>query len=235
MKIFVSYSFRRENAWVTDFVIPLLEHFGHTPITGKMLDAGPLDDEVKKKIRQCRRTICFVTRGRERYERGSSTPSSYEPPDWVRDELIIGRSTDGLVTEFRESHVDYGGAAAFHSFTAFDRGNLPKLLLDIAATVADWPIGPIQLRLSFPDALRAQIVAAANAGMLRAKCSVLEDGEEIRSEEVPIHLRDDQLIALFWVKPRDNYLIDVIVPFGAQSLARRGISPIVREAALSAV
>jgi hypothetical protein len=234
VKIFVSYSFRNENEWVTDFVIPLLEHFGHTPVTGRMLDAGPLDEEVKRKIRQCRRTICFVTRAAPRYPPGSTTPSSYEPPDWVRDELIMGR-TDGLVTEFRESQVEYGGAASFRSYSSFERENLPKLLLDVAATIADWPIGPIQLRLSFPDALRPQIAAAANAGTLRARCSALEDGEEVRSEEVPIHLRDDQLIALFWVKPRDNYSIDVVVQFGAQSLARRGISPIVREAALSAV
>src|SRR5262245_51048381 len=101
MKIFVSYSFRAENAWVTDYVLPLLTHFGHEPVTGRVLDAGPLDDDVKRKIRQCRRMLCFVTRARPRYDPGGAVPTSYEPPDWVRDELMLARGAEKLVTEFR--------------------------------------------------------------------------------------------------------------------------------------
>jgi hypothetical protein len=235
MKIFVSYSFRPENAWVTEFVVPLLGHFGHEPLTGVLLDAGPLDEEVRKKIRQCRRVICFVTRSRPRFDQGATVPTSYEPPDWVRDELILARGADKLVTEFRETMVEYGGTSPFHAYKLFDRTNLPKLLLDVAETVAQWPLGPIQLRLLFPDDIKQQIVAAANAGNLRVQCTALEDGQEVGTEDLPVHLRDEQLIVLYWIKPKPNYSIDVVVRFGAQNLARRGISPAVREATLSAV
>src|SRR5262245_19229565 len=103
MKIFISYSFRPEHFWVKEFVIPLITHFGHEAVTGELLDAGSLDEEVKKKIRLCRRIICFVTQAKPRYDPGSTTPTSYEPPDWVRDELMLGRGVDKLVTEFRET------------------------------------------------------------------------------------------------------------------------------------
>jgi hypothetical protein len=54
MKIFVSYWFRPENAWVPTHVIPLMRCFGHVPITGQLLDAGPVSDDVRLLIRSCR-------------------------------------------------------------------------------------------------------------------------------------------------------------------------------------
>src|SRR5579862_4457775 len=188
MRVFVSYSFRQENDWVTDYVIPLIGHFGHEVVTGQLLDTGPLDDEVKRKIRQCRRVICFVTRAQPRYDRGATTPSGFEPPDWVRDELMIARGADRLVSEYRESQVVYGGAAPFHAYRPFDRSKIPDLLLDIAAVVSTWPVGPIQLRLSFPEAMRQEIIDAANAGTLEAQCTALEDGVEVSTETLKVHL-----------------------------------------------
>lgn len=235
MKVFVSYSFRPENAWVTDYMIPLIGHFGHEAVTGQLLDAGALDEEVKRKIRQCRRVIAFVTRAQPRYDPGANAPSSYEPPDWVRDEVMMARGAERLVTEYRERQVTYGGAAPFHAYRSFDRAEIPELLLDIAAVVSSWPVGPIQLRLSFPEAMRDEITDAANAGALEAQCVALEDGVEVSSETLKVHLRDGQLLALFWIKPKPTYSIDVVVRFGARNLARRGISPVVREASLSAV
>lgn len=234
MKIFISYSFRPENSWVRDFVIPLVTHFGHEPVTGELLDAGPLDEEVKKKIRSCRRTICFVTRATPRYAAGSTTPASYEPPDWVRDELMLARGAERLVTEFRETMVEYGGAAPFHGYKLFDRNNIAKLMLDVAETISQWPVGPIQLRLSFPDDIKQQILAAANAGNLWAKCTAIEDGQEVASEDLPVRPLGNQLIVLYWIKAKPNYAIDIVVPFGAKNLAHRGISPVVSEAMLIA-
>jgi hypothetical protein len=232
MKIFVSYSFRPENAWVETYVIPLIRHFGHEVVTGRMLDAGALDDEVKKKVRQCRRVICFVTRATPRYGPGGAVPVSYEPPVWVHDELIAARANDLLATEYRETLVEYGGAATFHSHHAFDRDSLPDLLLDVAEMVSSWPVGPLTLRLSFPDAIQAQMVAAANAGTLQAECTAVEDDQEVGSETVRVHLQGGQLVALFWLKPKPTYSINVVVRYGAQNLARRGISPVVAEASL---
>jgi hypothetical protein len=42
MKIFVSYSFRDETKWVVDYVIPLINCFGHQAITGRILEGQPI-------------------------------------------------------------------------------------------------------------------------------------------------------------------------------------------------
>jgi hypothetical protein len=235
MKIFVSYSFRPENAWVEDYVIPLVRHFGHDVLTGRLLDGGALDDEVRRKIRQCRRVLCFATRATPRFAAGGAVPGSYEPPVWVHDELSMARASDLEAVEYRETLVTYGGAADLHPYRSFDRDKLPDLLLDVAELVSSWPVGPIQIRLSFPDAIQPQMLAAANAGTLQAECTAVEDGQEVNVETVRVHRQGDQLVALFWVKPKPTYSIDVRVQFGAQSLARRGISPVVAEASLSVV
>lgn len=234
MKIFVSYSF--EHSWVADYVVPLIRHFGHEPVTGQMLDAGALPDEVKAKMRLCRRVVCFATRATPIYTQGASEPSSYAPPAWVRDELMMARGRDQLVTEFRESKVDYGGGAEpFHSHIPFDQDQLPKLLLALAEQMATWPVGPIELVLSCPEHLKEPILAAANAGTLRATCTATEDDVVVDTADLLVRPRGDQLVVLFWIKPRPNYSIDVVVPFGTVNLARRGISPVIREAALKPV
>jgi len=235
MKIFVSYSFRPENEWVREYVIPLVECFGHEPVTGRVLDAGPLDKEVRTRIAQCRRVLCFVTRAEPRRdEKGSIV--SYAPPQWVHDELMIARGADRDAIEFRETGVDYGGAASFHAYVPFDRENLPKLLLDLAARVAEWPVGPLQLRLAAPEQFKDDVEAAANANKLKARCSAFDETGSPRSvEELKVHVRDGQLVVPFWIKPDPNLSIEIEVTLGARTLACRGISPAVREARLRLV
>jgi hypothetical protein len=234
MKLFVSYSFRSENKWVEDYVIPLLECFGHEVITGRILDAGPLDEEVKKKIRQCRRVLCFVTRAAPIYDQNGAT-GNYHPPDWVRDELMLARGAERDTIEFRESKVQYGGAAPFHAYCEFDRNQLSQLLLDIALRVREWPVGPLQLRLAVPEAFRSEVEQAANAGTLKARCVAIEDAETQYEEELTVRFRDEQLIILFWIKPKPNVSIEIEVNLGARRLVSRGISPAVREARLAPI
>jgi hypothetical protein len=232
MKIFVSYSFRDENSWVEDLVIPLIACFGHEPVTGRMLDAGPLDEEVKQRIRQCKRVLCFVTRARPRRD-AQGAITDYEPPEWVRDELFMARGADRDALEFREEGVSYGGAAALRAYATFDRDKLPELLLDLAKRLAEWPVGPLQLRLSVPTELRNEVEAAALARTLRARCIAIDDeGTERSSEELEVRVRDGQLIVLFWIKPDPNLSIDIDVALGPRVLTCQGVSPIVRDASL---
>lgn len=65
--------------------------------------------------------------------------------------------------------------APFHAYCECDRDHLPKLLLDLAAGVAEWPVGPLQLRLAVPDQFRAEIEQAANASTLKARCATFDD------------------------------------------------------------
>lgn len=233
MKIFVSYSFRPENVWIEDLVVPLIRCFGHQPITGRMLDAGPLVNEVRDKIRQCRRVLCFVSRANPRHD-ATGAVISHEPPDWVRDELITARATDRDALEYRELGVTYGGAAPFHAYVDFDRGAIPKLMLDLAQRLAEWPVGPLQLRLSVPEALRPTIQAAALAHTLRASCRAFdEEGTERNAQELEVRLRDGQLIVLFWIKPDPGLSIDIELAIGPTVLTCQGISPIVRDAPLT--
>ncbi len=234
MKIFISYSFRPENAWVEQYVIPMVRCFGHEPVTGRILDGGPLDDEVKKKIRQCRRVLCFVTRAKSRYDAAGQIVS-YEAPDWVRDELAMARGADQRGIEFRERQVEYGGAAAFHAYVEFDRSELPKLLLDLAERIREWPVGPLQLRLNVPNALLPDVEHAVQAGTLKACCIVSENGVELSRDELKVHFLDEILIVPFWIKPGPDIAIDVEVTLGAKQLVCRGISPSVRQARLSVI
>ena len=235
MKIFVSYSFRAENRWVEEYVIPLIECFGHHIVTGRMLDAGPLDEEVRRKIGQCRRILCFVTRADPRYDQNGAIVS-YAPPDWVRDELMLARGANRDAIEFRETGVIYGGAAPFRAFWEFDRAQVPKLLVDLALRLAEWPVGPLQLRLRVPDEFRAEIEQAANAGTLRARCAAIDDEGSVRStEDLQVYLRDRQLVVPFWIKPDPDVSIEIEITIGARRLACRGLSPAVRDAQLTVV
>ncbi len=62
MKVFVSHSFRPEDAWVADYAIPLIRHLGHEPVTGRILGGGGMPDEVRRRMRACNSVVCFVTR-----------------------------------------------------------------------------------------------------------------------------------------------------------------------------
>lgn len=235
MKIFVSFSFRPENDFVEERIIPLIRCFGHEPVTGRILDSGPLDEEVRNKILKCRRVLCFATRARERYDQEGNIVS-YEPPDWVRDELMMARGADRKAIEFRESGVDYEGAAPQRPFVEFDRDDIADLLVKIAERISKWPVGPLQLRLAVPEEFSEQVKAAANAAQLTARCSAVNlTGTEPHTEELRVHLRDERLIVPFWINPDPNITIEIEIDLGARRLACRGISPTVHVASLDAV
>ena len=179
MKIFVSYSFRQETKWVDDYIIPLIRCFGHEPLTGRILEEAAIPDEVRRLIRSARRVLCFITRGKPIYGENDAI-TGYSPPDWVRDELMLGRGADKIAIEFRENGVDYGGAAHFSAWHVFDRAELPALLLRLAELLKDWPVGPLQLRLRVPPELHDDFDVGVYKGTLRAKCTALDgDGNGV--------------------------------------------------------
>jgi hypothetical protein len=106
--------------------------------------------------------------------------------------------------------------------------------ISIAERLAEWPVGPLQLRLSVPEALRPTIQAAAHAHTLRASCRAFdEEGTERNAQELEVRLRDGQLIVLFWIKPDPGLSIDIELAIGPTVLTCQGISPIVRDAPLT--
>lgn len=234
MRIFVSYSFRDENIWVEQYVIPLIQCFGHEPVTGRILDSGSIPDEVMQKIKSCSRVLCFVTKATPRYGPDGGEPISYSPPDWVRDERMMARGASRQAIEFREAGVDYAGAAEFESYRQFERTNLPGLLLDIAKILKDWPVGPLQLRLSIQDqTLRDEIAQAADTSTVEAQCCVrnIED-VVVEANKLEVRARDGQLIVPFWIKPDPNLTIEIEIQFGTRRLICKGLSPVVREVPL---
>ena len=232
MKIFVSYSFRPENDWVEKYVIPLVESFGHKAVTGQILEGAAIPDEVKQRIRGCRRVLCFTTRSTPRYN-AQGQVESYEPPDWVRDELMLARGRDKVAVEFREDRVVYGGAASFVAWHAFKREELPELLVRLACLLSAWPVGPLQLRLNVPPAFALEVENAANARQLKARCLALDEaGDLVGEEELPVHVHEGRLTVPFWIKPDPGLSIEIEISIGNKRLACRGISPAVREARL---
>lgn len=232
MKIFVSYSFRPENAWVERYVIPLVKSFGHEPVTGQILEGAAIPDEVKQRIKGCRRVLCFSTRSKARYT-AQGQVESYEPPDWVRDELMLARGRDQVAIEFREDQVSYGGASSFVAWHPFNREELPELLVRLAQLLSAWPVGPLQLRLNVPAPFQAEVETAANARQLKARCLAFDEaGDLVGEEELPVRVHEGRLIVPFWIKPDPGLSIEIEISLGTKRLACRGISPAVREARL---
>ena len=67
---------------------------------------------------------------------------SYEPPDWVRDELMMARGAGREAIEFRESGVDYEGAAPLRPYVEFEN-HIAELLVKIAERISKRPVGPL--------------------------------------------------------------------------------------------
>lgn len=233
MRIFVSYSFKTENAWIEQYVIPLIRCFGHEPETGRILDTGPLGEEVKRKIRLCRRVICFTTRASPRYN-SSAALTGYDAPQWVEDELMLARGGDQAALEFRERDVVRTGASNLYPYVEFDRENVPALLIELAERIKEWPIGPLNLKLEAPAELRTAVEQAANAGTLVASI-VVDEGGQTTNEDLKVRVQNGHLIVPFWLKPNPNQSIEIEIALGAQRLVSRGISPSVRNAPLTVV
>ena len=217
MKIFVSYSFRPETRWVDDYVIPLIRYFGHEPITGRVLDGGAIPDEVRRLIKSAKRVLCFVTRAKPN-QREDGLVTSFAPPDWVRDELMMSRGADKTAIEFREKGVEYGGAAPFSAFHTFDPAELPALLLELAGILNDWPVGRIVL-LTVPQALQDDFGAGVDAGTLQAKCTARDSDDNVVSSEMALVRRrqPDQFVIPIMIKPDPNLAIEIDIAFGPRN------------------
>ncbi len=53
MRIFVGYGYNDRDKWVEDFVFPLIEAFGDTPVAGKEIFGQNLNDGVRGLIKEC--------------------------------------------------------------------------------------------------------------------------------------------------------------------------------------
>ncbi len=235
MRIFVSYSFRPENAWIEDYVLPLIGCFGHEAVTGRLLDAGPVPPTVRDTIKSCKKVLCFVTRATPTYSSGGQIVS-YAPPDWVRDEHMIAQGSEVDVVEFRETSVVYGGAASFYAVHDFDRDKIPALLLHIAKLLRAWPVGPLQLRLTVPQEIDEEFRRGVRQGNFVAICTARHEDDSIISQETqPVRLRDRQFVVPFWIKPDPNIAIDVEIAYGPRKLVCKGVAPAICDALLEAV
>jgi hypothetical protein len=233
VRIFVSYSF--QNAWIEEYVIPLIACFGHEPVTGRILDGSPLPEEVRAAMRTCRRVLCFVTRSSPLYGPGGQT-TGFRPPDWVHDEMLMARGANTKTVEFRETGVSYEGSAQHYPWHEFDRDQLPKLLLRLAQLLKTWPVGPLQLRLTVPQELYDDFSRGVAMGNFVATCAARDSSEAIVfEEEEPVRLRDNQFVVLFWIKPDPNLAIDLEIRGGPRKLVCRGVAPAICDARLLAI
>jgi hypothetical protein len=111
---------------------------------------------------------------------------------------------------------------------------LPSLLLRLAEILKEWPVGPLQLRLSVPRDLEGDFNAGVDAGTLYAKCTA-RDGEdnEILADQPAVRKRDGQFVIPFWIKPDPNLAIEIEIAFGPRRLVCKGISPAICIATLT--
>ncbi len=150
---------------------------------------------------------------------------------------MIARARDREAVEFRESGVEYAGAAGFSAWREFDRDKLPAALLRLAEVVSQWPVAPLTLRLSLPAALHAEFEAAFDAGLVEVEC-VAEDaeGNEVLREPAPkVRALDGDFLVNVWLKADPNLAVSLKIRADARRLVAKGVSPSVCTVPLRAV
>ncbi len=158
MKIFVGWPYDAE--WVDKYVLPLIETYGVTVLTGKELQGIPVSQGVREKIAEADAALFIATRREGPDERGL-----YRTSEWVVDEIKHANSIKKeVVIEVREDGVDY--ANKIHEerqYIPLDPGDHIKALVEIGRTIGRWrglsfklkllPTGPANAKAAFTDAL----------------------------------------------------------------------------------
>jgi hypothetical protein len=86
MQIFVSYGYNERDAWIEQYVFPLLSALGCDVVHGKAVYGGAIPHEVTKLIRNSDALIGFTTR------REAVRPGHYRTHEWVVQELLIAHT-----------------------------------------------------------------------------------------------------------------------------------------------
>jgi len=143
MKIFVGWPY--DAVWVEQYVIPFVETYGVTILTGKELQGKVITDGVKELIAEADATLFITTR-----RSGPDANGRYETSDWVLDEIKHANSIEKqVIIEVREKGVDYENKIhADRQYIPFDPVDPMKCLVELGRSVGQWRGLSLKLRVS---------------------------------------------------------------------------------------
>lgn len=173
MNVFLSFSFRPEDAELVALVERLLASHNARPINGKILGGQALTPAVMEKIRNCDALISLLTR-REELQGGR-----WRTHPWVRDELNHARALSMPAIALIEDGVDSGGAFNENEHIPLDRNDPLSAILRLSETIGSWKaeLGRnLKVRLG-PDEVAVPLARNGNGGGWRCRYRLGEMGE----------------------------------------------------------
>lgn len=132
LKIFLAFSFRREDRDLVRRVEALLESHGIRVDTGEVLGGEMLTPAVKKRIDGSDALVALLTR-REKMASGK-----WSTHDWVRDEVSYARTRKKAAIALVDVAVDVGGAYQEHERIDYDPKKESLAFLKLSQTVGEW-------------------------------------------------------------------------------------------------
>ncbi|MVT09999.1 hypothetical protein [Chitinophaga tropicalis] len=133
MKIFIGFGYNENDKWIKDLVIPLVQSFDATVITGEDLHGQIISQEVTNRIKDADGLLAFLT------PREALASGKYTTHQWVKDELIIAINSGIPAVEIRANEVEaQGGIAGDRQRIEFSLDNKAKLLVDLAGLLSLW-------------------------------------------------------------------------------------------------
>jgi hypothetical protein len=217
MKVFIAYAFA--DAWIPQWIIPLIESLGFDVVTGRELAGQPIDEGVKRTIGHCDGLVAFFTRVST--IEGSN---KFRASDWVIQEYTFAEARRMFVLEMRENGVEFGGRLTGNrQWIPVDPSDRLPAAVELCRALRVWKNGiDIELRLctqSFVDAIRGRLTDR------KYRCVYVlrhRDGREVaRVTEAAILPRSGGLFVYAKNVPRDAF-IEFRVEFNGETWTSLG-------------
>lgn len=187
MKIFIGWPY--DSVWVEDYVIPLVESYGITVLTGKELQGKDIPQGVIENIAAAD-THLFITTRRH----GPDENGNYSTSDWVLDEM--SRANDSgkqVIIEIREDKVEYRRSNLHpnRQHIPCDPSDRTKALVELGKALGQQGGLSLKLKISpVGDAPDKQAFIAALRQQTNYKCvyRIRQEGKVIYENRGPVEI-----------------------------------------------
>jgi hypothetical protein len=218
MKIFVGYGYNERDKWVEELVVPLIEAFGDTPVTGKEVYGKELSDGIRGLIRECDALMGFATR-----RDGPNQKGLWSTHKWVSDEIRTADEQRPKIpyVEIREVDVDPQlGMDLARAYILYEESRRDRCLLALAQTISRWhsELQACVFQLS-PDQFIKAVIPRLGDRNLECTYRLMNPNTGKESEEFPMNIiqQREGLFVYASNVPSDRF-IRVRVSYGANFL-----------------
>ncbi|WP_296703486.1 hypothetical protein [Algoriphagus sp.] len=209
MKVFVGYGYNSRDAWIPEYVFPLLNTLGFEVLTGENIPGEVLSEGVIRKIQEADACIGFLTK------RESDSTLTHK---WVIEELATALASKKEIYEIRENGIDeQSGITGDRQYYHYD-GDKAMLLVMLAKFIVN-----VKTRLSYkefillPEDISEQI--RMNLSFTRCTYQFLHKAKEYEVENAQLRKKPSGYAILIRKIPSEDALIDIRIesPSGSWS------------------